>query len=111
MPQHVPVGLADFLSDLEPRAIKRGVSAPIGYHVDALLKIVHDQIHDYWPLSPSHLVSAIVYSTKPDARELRQMIESYKLAKAWEVRSRLGQRTARTGTWKVPIRAQGERIS
>lgn len=109
MPQPVTIALDEFLSDLEPRTIKKGVSAPIGYHVDALLKVVHDEVHEYWPIAPADLVSALLFAAKPDAGSLRQAIQSYKSAKVWEVRVRLGEQTAEDGTWSVPIRAQGER--
>jgi hypothetical protein len=109
MPQPAPVPLDAFLSDLEPRTIKKGVSAPLGYHVDALLKVVHDQVHEFWPISPADLVEAIIFDAKPDAEELRRIILSYKSAHVWEVRTRLGEQTPQAGTWKVPIRAQGER--
>lgn len=109
MPHHVPVSLDDFLSDLEPRTIKKGVSAPVGYHVDALLKVVHEEVHDYWPIAPSDLVSALVYAADPDAEYLRRAIQRYKNARVWEVRERLGESTAKAGIWDVPSRAPGER--
>jgi len=109
MPQLVEIELSGFLSDLAPRAIRNGVPAPLGYHVDALLDRVREHLHEYWPITPNDLLAAIVFDANPDIEELGRMIVSYKRAKVWEVRTRLGEPTEHSGTWPVPIRGRGER--
>jgi hypothetical protein len=110
MPQLVSVQLEDFVWELEPRAAKKGVPAPVGFHIDHLLRFVHEELPDLWPIGPADLLAALAIAAEPDADQLRHVIARYKSLKAWEVRARLGEPTAQTGAWEVPLRGQGERV-
>jgi hypothetical protein len=111
MTQTLPVDLEAFVWDLEPRAIKKGVPAPVGYHVDCLLEFIRRELPDLWPVRPAELVAALALAAEPDADQLRHAIALYKGIRAWEVRHRLGEATERHGTWDVVIRSRGERVS
>lgn len=110
MPQTVTVDLEAFVWDLEPRAIKKGVPAPVGYHVDQLLDFIREELADLWPVRPAELLAALALAAEPDPEQLRHVIALYKTIRAWEIRDRLGQATAQTGTWDVELRSRGERI-
>jgi len=86
------------------------VPAPVGYHVDHLLRFVREELPDLWPIGPADLVAALAFVAEPDPEQLRHAIARYKSARVWEIRDRLGEPTPKSGLWNVPLRSPGERV-
>lgn len=110
-PKRVEVELSDFLSDLEPVAMKGLVSAPIAYRADQLIGVLREGARRYGPIGPAELVSALLHGTPPDRGALATMIEEYREARVWETRHALGEKTPNQGSWEIVLRAPGQRGS
>jgi hypothetical protein len=105
-PKRVQVELSDFLSDLEPVAIKNLVSAPIGYRADRLIEAIPRR---YGYVSHGELVSALLHHATPDGDELASLIEVYRDERVFHTRKGLGEPTPESGPWEIEIRGAGQR--
>src|SRR5438876_11676641 len=105
-PRRVLVELSDFLSDLEPLAMKGLASAPIACRADRVIEAIP---RTYGTVTQGELVSALLHATSPDSGALATIIESYRLDRVYETRISLGEPTERSGAWVIEIRAPGQR--
>lgn len=108
-PQRVPVDLAALLRDLQPKALKGLVCAPIGYRADRLIELAAGHAPRLGTISHGDLVSALLHAARPDGEEIGRLIEEYREAHVWETRNSLGEKTSTKGSWDVPIRSRGQR--
>ena len=81
----IRVELSEYLSDLEPKALKGLVSAPIAYRIDRLLDVLKDA-RPLGAVTPAELVSALLHATPPDLDDLRMKVEAYRNARVWQTR-------------------------
>jgi hypothetical protein len=106
--KRVVVDLDAFLKDLQPRALKGLVSAPLGYRTDRLIEAVRTHSPRLGDIGPSELVSALLHATHPNGAALSRMIDSYRGAQVWQTRQSLGETTAQKGKWYVKVRGRGQ---
>src|SRR5438093_1515429 len=105
-PKRIQVELSDFLSELEPVAIKGLVSAPIAYRADRLLEAIPRR---YGTVTHAELVSALLHHTEPDRAALAAIIEVYREDRVYQTRTGLGEATAERGIWEIELRGVGQR--
>lgn len=110
-PQLVEVELSDLLRDLQPRALKGLVSVPIGYRADRLIESATAALPLLGAVSHGDLVSALLHAAVPDGAAVAQLIGDYRNARVWQTRQSLGDRTPESGSWPVPVRTRGQRVS
>jgi hypothetical protein len=105
-PKRVEVELSEYLSSLEPVAIKKLVSAPIAYRADRLIEAIPRR---YGTVGHGELISALLHGTTPDSGTLATLIENYREDRVFDTRTSLGETTPKSGSWLIELRGSGQR--
>jgi hypothetical protein len=105
-PKRVEVELSDFLTDLDPVAMKGLASAAIAYRADRLIETIPRR---YGYVTHGELVSAILHGTPPNEATLAEMIETYREDRVFHTRRALGELSPDRGLWEIEIRGSGGR--
>lgn len=108
-PHHVEVQLSDLLQDLDAVSLKRLVSAPLGYKATRLAALARSENPVLGAVGPDEIVAVLLHRIAIDHPELGEAVVAYREAYVWEFRRSLGETTAETGKWLVPVAGRGQR--
>jgi len=104
----VSIDLSALLQDLEPVALRKLVSAPLGHKAALLSKVARDQEPVLGTVKPSEIVAVLLHRAQTSDGTLGQAVMDYRVARAWELRRQLGQETPKKGKWLVAIPGRGQ---
>jgi hypothetical protein len=108
--QGIKVELAAYLADQEPRALKKGVSAPIAYRVAHFIDVLREahEARSLGDIGPTEIVSALIHAQEPNREDLQRKLETYRTAFVYEGRESLGEITKQRGSWWIRLPGRGQ---
>lgn len=102
------VDLTALLQDLEPVALKRLASAPLGLKAGRLARLSRDQQPVLGEVTAGEMVSVLLHRARLDDQSMGQAVIDYRNAFAWEVQLALEGQSPQQGTWTIDVPGRGQ---
>src|SRR5438093_2087163 len=101
----VKVNLSDYVSEMDPVALKELAPTPVARRVEDMLDLLHAQARRLKEVTPSELVCALIHTTdKTNAADLAARVEQYREAQVWQTLETTKQTGSHTFTLPGPGR-------